>query len=101
MQTPIPLCSACHAPAKAILRCRAPRKCPGDTVTLHLRESEILASCRHGCVDLLSELFVAIILGKVKFYAQGQPCASKAQGQRQKDLRLKQVCELGKRSLLP
>lgn len=53
-------------------------------MTLQLRESEILASCRHGCVDLLSELLVAIILGKVKFCARGQPCARQAQGWRQR-----------------
>jgi hypothetical protein len=63
----------------------------------HLCETKVFASGGDGCEDLLTEDLVALIFGKIKFYfslVQGHRLAEEC-------LRLKHVCELGRRSLLP
>ena len=72
-----------------------------------LCKAKVLAARRHGRVDLLAEDFVAFVFGEVEFCDGCQsaidpiyfPLVNQRKGW--KNVRLKHVCELGKRSLFP
>lgn len=71
----------------------------GMTSTRGLCETKVLAPSCDGCENLLAKCLVALVLGKIKFLTKVRMLQQKQA--RNVNLRLKHVCELGSRSLLP
>lgn len=70
-----------------------------DRKNMDLCEAKVLASRCHGGVHLLPEGFVAVVFRQIEFCKE--MLATCCDSRIRKDLRLKQVCELGNLSLLP
>lgn len=72
---------------------------------LPLGETKVVATRRDGLDDLAAESLIALILGEIKFYRNNKSAQIRRVGEGggggTKNLRLKQVCELGNLSLLP
>lgn len=67
-----------------------------------LGKAKVLATSRHGRVESLPQRLVTIVLWKVKFWEIELLVVKRIQQRSYSvNLRLKHVCELGKRSLLP
>lgn len=85
-------------PLNALLRPRCRIRARKHRIALS--KPEVLATSSHGRVKASTEVFVTFILGEIKLWKQQLVKCSYIRIGWQNS-RLKQVCELGRRSLLP